>query len=145
MATVFTAAASLTLGGGVLAQDVPTVRVIGHENPGDAELYERIEAGLAEAGTPVNIELVGLPSSGYADICFLRLSRTVHGTAENRYGDRCYNFGNVLLDFFGDGNQVDLNPPACRTGNARGCIGGKAECFQQFSGHFYFFNGISTQ
>jgi len=32
------------------AQDAPTVTIIAHENPGDAELFERIEAGMAEAG-----------------------------------------------------------------------------------------------
>lgn len=73
MSTVAAVAATLSLGGGVLAQDTPTVTIIAHDNPGDAELFERIEAGMADAGTPVNIELVGLPSSGYADALSLRL------------------------------------------------------------------------
>ncbi|WP_339641826.1 extracellular solute-binding protein, partial [uncultured Pelagibacterium sp.] len=73
MTTVAAVAATLSLGGGVLAQDTPTVTIIAHDNPGDAELFERIEAGMADAGTPVNIELVGLPSSGYADALSLRL------------------------------------------------------------------------
>jgi putative aldouronate transport system substrate-binding protein len=75
--TLFTSAAALAvvagLGGSALAQDVPTVTIIAHENPGDAELMDRIEAGMAEQGTPVNIELIGIPSSGYADALGLRL------------------------------------------------------------------------
>ena len=73
VSTVAAVATTLSLGVGALAQDAPTVTIIAHENPGDAELFERIEAGMAEAGTPVNIEVIALPSSGYADALSLRL------------------------------------------------------------------------
>ncbi len=71
-----TAAAALALlaglGGTALAE-VPVVTIYGHENPGDAELMERIEAGMAAQGMEIDIELVGLSSSGYADALSLRL------------------------------------------------------------------------
>lgn len=73
LSSVAAIAVAAGLGGAALAQDVPTVTIIAHENPGDAELAERIEAGMAEAGTPVDIELIGIPSSGYPDALSLRL------------------------------------------------------------------------
>lgn len=75
--TLLTSAAALAvaagLGGAALAQDVPTVTILAQENPQDAEHIARIEEAMTEAGTPVDIELIGLPSSGYSDAMGLRL------------------------------------------------------------------------
>lgn len=73
MTSVAALAVATGLGGAALAQDVPTVTILAQENPQDAEHMARIEEGMAAAGTPVDIELIGLPSSGYADAMGLRL------------------------------------------------------------------------
>lgn len=73
MTSVAALAVAAGLGGAALAQDVPTVTILAQENPQDAEHFARIEEGMAAAGTPVDIELIGLPSSGYADAMGLRL------------------------------------------------------------------------
>jgi len=66
-----TAVLALTMGAAFAEPTVVTI--YGHENAGDAELMERIEAGMAEQGVEIDIELVGLSSSGYADALGLRL------------------------------------------------------------------------
>lgn len=73
MTSVTALAVAAGLGGIALAQEVPTVTILAQENPQDAEHMARIEAAMAEAGTPVDIELIGLPSSGYSDAMGLRL------------------------------------------------------------------------
>ena len=73
MTSVAALAVAAGLGGAAFAQDVPTVTILTQENPQDAEHFARIEEGMAAAGTPVEIELIGLPSSGYADAMGLRL------------------------------------------------------------------------
>lgn len=73
MTSVAAIAVTAGLGGVALAQNVPTVTILAQENPQDAEHMARIEEGMAAAGTPVDIELIGLPSSGYADAMGLRL------------------------------------------------------------------------
>src|SRR5690606_3534277 len=73
MTSVAALAVAAGLGGAALAQDVPTVTILAQQNPQDEEHFARIEEGMAAAGTPVDIELIGLPSSGYADAMGLRL------------------------------------------------------------------------
>ncbi|MDA0990284.1 MAG: extracellular solute-binding protein [Verrucomicrobia bacterium] len=65
-----TFAAAIGLAGTAWAEPV-TIRLVSKDllnsNPADVAHVERIEAAMAAQGTEINIEIVELPSSGYAD------------------------------------------------------------------------------
>jgi putative aldouronate transport system substrate-binding protein len=64
-------ALALVVGGAVGAQEPVTIRLVSKDlvttNPADVAHIERIEQAMAERGTPIDIEIVDLPGSSYAD------------------------------------------------------------------------------
>lgn len=74
---LMTASAALAgmigLAGGAMGQDVPTITILNQESPRVEEHMARIEEAMAAKGTPVHINYIALPNTGYADAVSLRL------------------------------------------------------------------------
>ncbi|CDN42671.1 hypothetical protein BN871_BS_00280 [Paenibacillus sp. P22] len=83
--------------------------------------------------------------AGDADIGFASFAGTVDGAAEHRHLDRNLDLGDVLLDFIGDGEQVDIEPAASRTGDKRRRVGDESECLQQLARDLDLFDRVRAQ